>query len=33
MCAEITPAEARAIARALLDLAATAERDGPRQAC
>ena len=30
MCAEITPGEARAIARALLELAATAERDGPR---
>jgi hypothetical protein len=30
MCAEITPAEARAVAQALLDLAATAERDGPR---
>ena len=29
MCAEITPGEARAVARALLDLAATAERDGP----
>jgi hypothetical protein len=29
MCAEITPAEARAVARALLDLAAIAERDGP----
>jgi hypothetical protein len=29
MCAEITPAEARAVAEALLDLAATAERDGP----
>jgi hypothetical protein len=32
MCAEITPAEARAVAQALLDLADTAERDGPRQA-
>jgi uncharacterized protein DUF6907 len=32
MCAEITPAEARAVGRALLDLAAIAERDGPRQA-
>ncbi len=29
MCAEITPAEARAVAQALLALAATAERDGP----
>ena len=29
MCAEITPAEARAVARALLDLAAIAERPGP----
>jgi hypothetical protein len=29
MCAEITAAEARAVAQALLDLAATAERDGP----
>ena len=29
MCAEITPAEARAVARALLDLAAIAEREGP----
>lgn len=29
MCAEITPAEARAVARALLGLAAIAERDGP----
>lgn len=29
MCAEITPAEARAVARALLDLAAIAERAGP----
>ncbi|MFI5065686.1 MAG: hypothetical protein ACHP9Z_17150 [Streptosporangiales bacterium] len=28
LCAEITPSEARAIARALLELAATAERDG-----
>jgi hypothetical protein len=28
-CAEPTPAEARAIAEALLDLADTAERDGP----
>lgn len=28
-CAEITPAQARAIAQALLELAATAERDGP----
>jgi hypothetical protein len=27
-CAEITPAEARAVARALLDLAATADRAG-----
>lgn len=27
-CAEVTPAEARAVARALLDLADTAERDG-----
>jgi Domain of unknown function (DUF6907) len=32
MCAEITPAEARVVAKALLDLAATAERDGLRQA-
>ena len=32
MCADISPAGARAIARALLDLAATAEPDGPRQA-
>ena len=32
LCAEITPAEARLVAKALLDLAATAERDGPRQA-
>ena len=32
MCAEITPAEARAAAQALLNLAGTAERDGPRQA-
>ncbi len=32
MCAEVTPAEARAIAQALLDLADTAERDRPRQA-
>ena len=32
MCAEVTPAEARAIAQALLDLAATAVRDGPGQA-
>ena len=31
LCAEVTPAEARAIAQALLDLAATAERDRPRQ--
>jgi hypothetical protein len=31
MCAEITPAEARAVGRALLDLAAMAERDGPWQ--
>jgi hypothetical protein len=30
MCVEITPAEARAVAQALLDLAATAERDGPQ---
>jgi hypothetical protein len=30
MNAELTPAEARAIAQALLDHAATAERDGPR---
>ncbi len=30
MCAEITPAQARAIAQALLELAVTAERDGPR---
>ncbi len=29
MCAEITPAEARAVAQALLDLAAAAERHGP----
>ena len=29
MCAEITPAEARALARALLALVATAEQDGP----
>jgi len=29
MRAEITPAEARAVAQALLALAATAERDGP----
>lgn len=29
MCAEITPAQARAVARALLDLAAIAERAGP----
>jgi hypothetical protein len=29
MCAEITPAEARAVAQALLDLAAVAEREGP----
>jgi hypothetical protein len=29
LCAEVTPAEARAVAQALLDLAATAERDGP----
>jgi hypothetical protein len=28
LCVEATPAEARAIARALLDLADTAERDG-----
>lgn len=28
MCAEVTPAQARAVARALLDLADTAERDG-----
>ena len=28
LCAEMTPAEARLVARALLDLAATAERDG-----
>jgi hypothetical protein len=28
-CAELTPAEARAVARALLDLAAAAEREGP----
>jgi hypothetical protein len=31
MSVEVTAAEARAIARALLDLAATAERDGPQQ--
>jgi hypothetical protein len=31
LCAEITPAEARAVARALLDLADTAEQDSPRQ--
>lgn len=29
MCAEVTRAGARAVARALLDLAAIAERDGP----
>ena len=29
MCAGISPAEARAVARALLVLAATVERDGP----
>jgi hypothetical protein len=29
VCAGISPAEARAVARALLVLAATAERDGP----
>ena len=29
MCAEITPAEAEAVARALLDLAATARRGRP----
>ena len=29
MCAEITPGKARAVARELLNLAATAERDGP----
>lgn len=29
MCAEISPAEARAVAQALLGLAAIAERDGP----
>jgi hypothetical protein len=29
MCAEITPAEARAVAQALLALAATAEQDSP----
>ena len=29
LCAEISPAEARAVARALLDLADTAERDEP----
>jgi hypothetical protein len=32
LCAEITPAEARAVAQALLDLADTAEPDEPRQA-
>ena len=32
MCAEITPAGPWAVARALLDLADTAERDGPRAA-
>jgi hypothetical protein len=32
MCVEITPAEAHVVAQALLDLAATAERDGPWQA-
>ena len=32
MCAEITPAEARAVARALLDLAATADRTGSDRA-
>jgi hypothetical protein len=32
MCAAATPAEARAIAQALLELADTAEREGPRQA-
>ena len=31
LCAEVTPSEARAIAQALLDLADTAEQDGPRQ--
>jgi len=29
-CAELTPAEARSVARALLSIAATAEQDGPR---
>jgi hypothetical protein len=29
MCAEITLTQARAVANALLELAATAERDGP----
>jgi hypothetical protein len=29
MCAEITPAEARALVRALLDLAAIAEQERP----
>ena len=33
MCAEITPGEARAVAQALLDLAATAERAGDGRAC
>jgi hypothetical protein len=28
-CVELAPAEARSVARALLDVAATAERDGP----
>lgn len=32
MCAELTPAEARAAARALVDLAAAAEREGPTAA-
>lgn len=32
LCAEVAPSEARAIAQALLDLADTAEQDGPRQA-
>jgi hypothetical protein len=32
MCAEITPGEARAVAQALLDLAATAERAGDGRA-
>lgn len=30
MCVEVVPSEARAIAQALLALAGTAERDGPR---